>query len=343
MSLFFSKQLFAEGMVDEILLYEQAQAVLADLQYQLTTSILQELFKKQGIHLATMVLNMWLKEYKHKAFYQELAGMPVTPDLTPVPVKLLIVPGMFYKEYPELGGNGHFIRDIARRCGFDADIVETRSIGSIEGNIKQVQQAIIENSDQPLWLVSMSKGSAEVALALMELTEKQYAAVQGWVSLCGVLKGSPVADKRLRSPLRRTLFKGYAALTGLDYRGFDDLRSLHPWWSRLSLPENIEMVHLQPVPLPGYVHASLIKRYLELSLYGPNDGTLYLEDLIDYPGHVYPLWGVDHLFRDRDVIPLIYKLCHYIKNYHSKREHENEENKITYNGRGHLGTRAIVI
>jgi hypothetical protein len=38
-----------------------------------------------------------------------------------------------------------------------------------------------------------------------------------------------------------------------------------------------------------------------LSAHGPNDGTTSLSDLQDWPGEIYPVWGMDHYFRPEQV------------------------------------------
>ena len=319
------KPLFAEGMVDEVALYNDARQLLLQMRGRLSPEDLNRLTKEQGVNLSTMVLYTWLKDFRHKTFYRKISEMVVEADERPSDTRLLIIPGMFYREHPELGGNGKLIEQIAIRCGIECCIVPVESTGSLLENANIITQYIRQYANHRIWLASVSKGSAEIGLSLNSLEDKYRDNVKGWISLCGIFKGSPVADIRLNNPLTRTFLRTYLKCIGADYRGIDDLRTHHPWWKSDLICNTVEMIHVQPVPLAGYVHPGLAKRYQQLAVTGPNDGTVFLHDLITRSGHIYPVWGVDHFFRDRTVVPLIYKLCRYIKEQSPQRSNKNEK------------------
>lgn len=318
------RALFGEALVDEIALYGDAKDCLMDREGELTEQYLEWLTKNRGLELATMALYVWLKEFRYREFCQTIAELDAKADENPSTAKLVIIPGMFYREFPELGGDGRLIQQIARRCGIEASIAPIASTGPLNENAQIISKIIQEHAGQKIWLVSISKGSAETGLALAGLVEIQRQCVQGWISICGIFNGSPVADIRLNRPFTRLVLKSYMKWMGADFRGIDDLRTTHAHWNKNLVNHGIETIHVQPVPLAGYVHPDLVKRYRQLAAKGPNDGTIYLNDLISRPGHVYPVWGVDHFFHDRTVVPLIYKLCHYLKNQSAGRNCRNE-------------------
>jgi hypothetical protein len=309
------RALFGEALVDEIALYGDAKNRLMDRHGELTEQYLEWLTKNCGLKLATMVLYVWLKEFSHREFCQTISALGAEPDENPSTAKLIIVPGMFYQEFPELGGDGRLMQQIAQRCGIEASIAPIASTGPLEDNAQILSKIIQEHAGQKIWLASISKGSAEAGLALAGLAEKQRQCIRGWISICGIFNGSPVADIRLKRPFARLVLKTYMKWIGADFRGIDDMRTGHAGWNKNLVDHGIETIHIQP---------DLVKRYRQLAANGPNDGTIYLNDLITRPGHVYPVWGVDHFFHDRTVVPLIYKLCHYLKNQTSGRNCRNE-------------------
>ncbi|MGD8568199.1 MAG: hypothetical protein PVJ39_08940 [Gammaproteobacteria bacterium] len=318
------RALFGEALVDEIALYGDAKDFLMDRHGKLTEQCLEWLTKTRGLELATMTLYVWLKEFRHREFCDTVSALDARPDENPSTVKLVIVPGMFYREFPELGGDGRLMQQIARRCGIEASIAPIASTGALEDNAQILSNIVREHAGQKIWLASVSKGSAEAGLALAGLSEKQRQCIRGWISICGIFKGSPVADIRLKRPFGRLVLKTYMKWIGADFRGIDDMRTGYPSWNKNLVDHGIETIHVQPVPLAGHVHPDLVKRYRQLAANGPNDGTIYLNDLITRSGHVYPVWGADHFFHDSAVVPLIYKLCHYLKNQSAGRNCRNE-------------------
>jgi len=316
--------LFGNDFIDDILLKKSTGKLLESVHGKLSKEFLHHVCKQFGIDTATVMLYQWITEYKHRDFCNYLANLRcevVQPDSD---VGMLIIPGMFYKEFPEMGGNGNIIKSIAEQFGFEAEIVPTQSTGDLLANAMTILDHIKSSERKPQWLVSISKGSAEVGICLNLLDTHLRKNIRGWISLCGIFNGSPMADIRLKNPLAKIVLRSYLKWKGANYQAIEEMRPSHLLWKQDLLAFDGPTIHIQPIPVASYVHARLIKRYRQLAEFGPNDGTIMLDDIIDRRGQIYPLWGVDHFFRDRDVIPLIYKLCQHIKSHEKQRTSTDE-------------------
>ena len=333
--------LFGSGFVDEIRLKEECTELLDTLQGVLTPQKLLQISQEYGIDKATVLLYEWLVQYRHREFNRHLSNLPTSIDDAPSDSKILIVPGMFHKEYPEMGGDGCIIQSIVQRFGFDAEIVPTHSTGDLQTNAGILQAAIKRQQGRPLWLISISKGSADSGLCLNQLQTHDKKSLRGWISLCGIFKGSPMADIRLNNPVNRLILKSYLKLKGANANAIEEMRCSNPLWQRNLDDCAIDLIHVQPIPIAAYVHAKLIKRYRQLSSLGPNDGTILLSDLIYRRGDIYPLWGVDHFFRDRAVVPLIYKLCRLIKSRDKQRKNNDEHIENTRRSGTHVTAMSV--
>jgi len=319
----FASGLFGNGFIDEVLLKEQCDNLLKDINGRLTPEVLSRILDEDGIDKATLLIYQWLREYQHRDFITMIDGFPSIAKKCQSSSKLLIMPGMFHKEYPELGGDGKIIQSITQRFGFDSEIVASKSTGDLEENADILRQSIRQSQNRALWLISISKGSAETGLCLKQLQQEDKNRIRGWISLCGIVNGSPIADVRLRYP-GKLIIKLYTWLLSANYRALEQMRTSNPVWQQNLSDFDGDLVHVQPMPVASYVHAKLIKRYRQIAHLGPNDGTILLDDLLKRRGHIYPLWGVDHFFRDPAVVPLIYKLCHYIHMRDNKRNQPYE-------------------
>jgi hypothetical protein len=124
-----------------------------------------------------------------------------------IPEKLLVllVPGWFYVTHgSETGADFNSQRRTFDRMGVPNRLVKEDENGTVEGNARIVASAIREASkhNHQILLVSASKSGAEVAQALgRELSHDESASVIGWVSIGGVVRGTPIADRVLEPEL----------------------------------------------------------------------------------------------------------------------------------------------
>lgn len=194
-------------------------------------------------------------------------------------------------------------RTALNRMGVSNELIRLDENGTVEDNAAIVAD-MIRNApkERRLILASASKSSAEVALALGDLLmPSETAQVVAWLSVGGVLRGSPMADRAFCWDLYlftwlKFLFDGY----GLEGLKSMQVECLDARFEQLRLPEHILYLSYIGVPLSGDVgpRAQFIYRCLRSK--GPNDGlTLLLDQLL--PGKFALLEpGVDHFFNVPD-------------------------------------------
>lgn len=150
--------------------------------------------------------------------------------------------------------------------------------------------------------MSASKSGAEVALALgHELSDRESRSVRVWLSIGGVVRGSPVADRVLEPDLC------WFAEMKLRREGFDleGLRSMQTGIRRaafdnLALPSHVLVVAYVAAPLSGHVTRRGRFGYARMRKQGPSDGLMLLADELLPGGIALVEPGVDHFFERSD-------------------------------------------
>ncbi len=305
---------FGAALTDEVELEENAKQIINSLdQKVINQQTLDELIQFHGAELATMVLYQWLiNQSKHSAFINRVNRLPAEKTLPNTDVKVIIIPALLYKEQPELGGAGELIVEVGEACGFNVEVLETDSRGSVSKNAQLIKNKIVEEECENIWLVALSKGAAEIRLFAQEHPD-QLCKLRGIINLSGIFAGTPLANQKLSTPFHRLFNWSLCKLFGLSYSGLDELRRDHKFWQApLETPDHLQLLHIVGVPTLSHVSTHLIKKYKKLLPNGPNDGMIYLRDVLEYPGHLYPVWGVDHLMRYQGLSKLCYKLFQYI-------------------------------
>jgi hypothetical protein len=175
--------------------------------------------------------------------------------------------------------------DAFSKVGMAAELVPTLQDGTIEENAaliaERLRAAAKSHPAERLIVVSGSKGGPETALALGSLLSAEESAhVKAWVSIGGILRGSPVADSACRWP-SSWLVGGIFALKGLNVRSVGSMftpASLQRF-DGLRLPPHLLVVSYVGVPLSGQVSPEVASRYREIGkTLGPNDGLTPLVD-----------------------------------------------------------------
>ena len=197
--------------------------------------------------------------------------------------EVLVVPIYLYKRLIGAGADLAAPRAALEKAGLPCHFVETQDDGAIEANADLVAAAIRARaqSGRRLIIISASKSSSEVALALTRLGPAQSSHVAAWINTAGVLQGTPlVADGYL--------FQELEFLVGdIDEAGKE---SLTPARSRqrfdsFRVPEHVLVVNYLGIPLTGNVSFWARSSFVSLRKYGPNDGISLLSDMI-FPGGV---------------------------------------------------------
>lgn len=230
---------------------------------------------------------------------------------------LVIVPGASYKENPSSGADGHLVREQAERLGCPTELVPLSTTGTVRQNARILCDWLAAQPDRPMILASLSKGGADVKVALAEPdAERAFRNVVAWINLCGPLDGSPIADWILSWNPGALLVRLYYRLRGESSGFLRDLRyrSGGPLDSPLRLPAHIRLISIVGFPLREHLTRRISRRsHSRMAAFGPNDAGMMLADVCALPGLVYPIWGADHYLQPkRDVRVLVSATLRYL-------------------------------
>ena len=212
------------------------------------------------------------------------------------------VPGYAYRRDPTTGADFARQRAVLEAAGFRTLLIETEELASVEHNAGLVatRLAALAEREERIIVVSASKGGPETALALGEsLGPAAAGRVKAWVSVGGLLRGSPYADRYLGWP-RRWLAALALAWEGLPAGLVRDMSTGEraPALARLRLPPHLVTLQYVGAPLSGQVPPWSRGRYCVLSAHGPNDGLTLLADELLPGGLVVTDLGLDHYYQD---------------------------------------------
>ncbi|HEY2293567.1 MAG TPA: hypothetical protein VGM86_22915 [Thermoanaerobaculia bacterium] len=267
---------------------------------------LRELAAREGIDAATERLyRLVLESPVHGPFIRrvdELRNEPTLPGWDRDAV-LAVVPGLSYRENPRSGADGLHVREEAGRMGCPTCLVPLASGGTVRENARLLCDWLIGQPGRPVILVSLSKGGADVKTALAEPdADHAFRNVVAWVSLCGILDGTRMADWLLSRNPRAAMLRLYCRLRGQSTAVLHDLcyRCGSPLDRPLRLPPRIRLISVVGFPLRRHFTRGAARRcHGRLADLGPNDGTLVLADVCALPGLVYPVWGADHYLQPK--------------------------------------------
>ena len=275
----------------------------------LTNASVATVSRERGIAFATALLHEQLVRVPANAEFlrQARARLPRLPT----DILLGIVPGAFHREHRNTGADGARVLAIARELGVAAEVIPTRSFGTLEENAEIIQRWLESRRDRRLALVSLSKGGADVKQALsLPGAKENFANVRAWISFSGTVRGTPLIAWLRRRPLRWWSVRLLLWWRGQPRETLDDLR--HGPDTRLArwpvLPPHLRVVHVCGFPLQRHLaHPWAGRAYGRLAALGPNDGGgNLLADALDFPGVVCPVWGADHYLSPRwDALPLL--------------------------------------
>jgi hypothetical protein len=245
----------------------------------------------------------------------------ISRQVTPLPwsreATLVIVPGAFYRENPQSGADGRLFRDQAEKLGLPSELVPLASTGTVRQNARLLCDWLLAQPERPLILASLSKGGADVKMALREPdADRAFANVVAWINLCGILNGTPMAAWLLSWNPGAVLNRLYYRLRGRSLSFLSDLRygrgSVLDF--ELNLPAHVQLISVVGFPLREHLTRAIARRcHRRLGALGPNDGGLVLADVCALPGLLYPLWGADHYLQPKtDVRVLIAAILQYL-------------------------------
>lgn len=245
--------------------------------------------------------------FANSALRDKFVGYAASPAPMPVAltsaVVVVFVPGLFYRSHPETKGDLIDAERVVRSLGVATTRVETLDAGTVEENAAIIADFITnyDHRGAQLVLVSASKGGPEVVLALSNLSPQDQRRIAAWVSIGGVLRGSPLADDWLEAP-KSWLAWMVSTLIGASPDLVESLGTRRSK-QRLAdaetrLPLQLRVLHYVGVPLSGTVTAEVRSEYERLASLGPNDGITLLCDELLPRGRVIVDLGLDHRFSD---------------------------------------------
>ena len=248
-------------------------------------------------------------------------GNPLNSSVT-----MAIVPGAFAKEYPQHDARGQRFVDAAQALGFNVDVVDVPSFCSAKVGGDCIANWLKHTNKRNVVLISLSKGSADTASFFSNPDYRPlHHHVRAWVSIGGLLCGSPIINAIDARPLWRLFISSLLRMKGYRYA---DLASLR--WDSVRQPEwnsygtlSIPVIHVQSVPRYEHLSSPLAIRAVKRALpYGVSDGGgVLLSDLSRYDGSFVLVEKRDHYFRDVPVQPLLRRMVYWIDRV-SERRHE---------------------
>ena len=226
----------------------------------------------------------------------------------------LVVPSYLYKRNLANGAALAAPREALGKVGLPCYFVETQDDGSVEANAELVMSAIRARGrdGRRLIVISASKSSPEVALALTKLGAAGTRHVAAWINAVGALKGTPLIDDNVLPELEWVVGKvdpaGTASMTtAAGRRRFKSFQ----------VPEQVFVVNLIGIPLSGSVGFRAGRGYFPMRKHGPNDGMVLLADTV-YPGGVtLAQVGSDHFLMyslDVTTVALVSTMIDWLEN-----------------------------
>lgn len=209
---------------------------------------------------------------------------------------LWMIPAALYHQYPEFGADGGLLAMIFKRQAIESQILPIANLGSVPECANQIAEAL-RNAEAPVVIVSLSKGSADLRVALDRepaLSKK----IVAWISISGLYRGSYLLDKMAAARgLKRALIRLNCWMHGGHISFAKTLGMLPP--SPLASVPSIErypfpVLSIVSVPLRSHLSRYALGRSKYLDAWGPHDGTTLLCDAIIPGSVVYPVWGADH-------------------------------------------------
>lgn len=281
-------------MINETRLLWKARELLPALS-EPTHEVLAALVAEHGIDLATAALFLAVRQ-RHAAFVEEVDG--VQPDPASLPRlggDLWIVPAAGWEERPEYGGDGRVLATVAEDLGLTPRTLPMKSLGSIEQNGLRLRELLAEAPARSVVLATISKGTAELKVALREPGPHREA-LRARLDVGGLSEGTPLLDYARGHGRTWMILRLMMLLRRVD-RGFlDGLAHRTPLLEGpVHSPPEVPVVSVVGFPLQSHLEGTIAERHGFLAPLGPNDGYGLILDAM--AGEVYPVWGASHYLR----------------------------------------------
>lgn len=236
-------------------------------------------------------------EERNRALIEAMESGDAPPIADARGLRVVLVPGIFYEDYPETGADGAMLRQVAEQLGVPFDIIPLKGTEGLDVAADVIKEWLARlPGDSRVLLFTLSKGSAEVRHALSR-SQVSFRCVKGWVSISGSPFGSPQFEMVLKRPLPRVVFTVLFWFRRWNMQGLRDVLRYRPS-APFMLPAHMQFVQIAAFPLQVHLNDRRSKRFRRrLAAYGPNDGFSVMNDLVALPGAFYAVWGADHYLR----------------------------------------------
>lgn len=260
----------------------------------------RRLAAERGIDVATAGLREHLRREGRLIRGSEDGNHSPAEDYSDVAqgAALAIVPGAFYREYPQTGADGAALIAAARALGCHATLVPTPSIGTLAEGADALLAWLEAQTADRIVLASVSKGGADVKVALADpRATHAFAKVAGWINVGGITNGSPMVSWLLQRRFATLVYRFLFWRRGRNFQFIRDLdrRPDSPLSFSTAMPPHLRVVHVIGFPLARHVRGKRAEAWhRRLAPLGPNDGAVILADSLAIPGKVIAAWGADH-------------------------------------------------
>jgi hypothetical protein len=295
---------------------------------ELSQARLADIASREGIDFATALLYCRLRQSPvHGPAIAALDGLTASDpesrsaDWRPF---VAIVPGGCHEESADSRASLQMVHAEVTQQRLPTEIVPVRSFGLLPEQASLVAEWLDARREAEVIVVSLSKGSAEVKLALKRYPGA-FRRVCAWINISGLLYGS----EWVRWLLDRTISRWSARVWCWYWRyPFAALEQLRRGPSSLldfdlTTPAHMQTIHVIGLPLANRLsHPYTRRSFLRLTPLGPNDGMgIMAGDLVRYPGLIYPVWDADHFLRSRglNVQTFVRRVLQYLADPHSRR------------------------
>ena len=247
----------------------------------------------------------------HGPLIGAVEASPRTPSHVARNTVVAIAPAALYKEYRRSGADGRRVREAAVGLGLPVEVIPLEPMGTLEKNAEILLRWLHDCPFAKVVLVSLSKGGSDIKKA-MAVERDGFGKVGVWISIGGLLEGTPLVPWLLSKERFPTAFRMLNRIHGVDFRFLEevDRRPGGPLDFPFHPPPHLRLIHVLGFALPEHATNWLARKlHRRLAPLGPSDGFMLLEDSLHWPGRIYPVWGADHYFRTReDPRPLLERL-----------------------------------
>ena len=241
----------------------------------------------------------------YQNYLETLSNESFGEDVVPLEdFYLVFVPGLHYSDTSNRGNFARQRRLLAAN-GIHNELILTDDWGLTDHNAEIVAKRLkqLSNEHDNIIVVSSSKGGLETAIALSKILKpEETKSINTWVSVGGILNGSPLADRFLRWPKRwivaiglLTVKQKLKSVRDLSY----EKRAAE--FKDFNFPDNIKRVHFVGAPLATQIHKRIKRNYCSIKQFGPNDGITPLVDQVSEGGIIISELGLDHYYVSPDI------------------------------------------